>query len=155
MSTTTNIVTKQKQANYNAGANSSDVDSAVEALHYEIVNVKLPSGNDGNAASAAANSSISFTLPFAATLTSAYMSSINAIDNAIADTIFVNVSVNGVSSIAFDSDATDGIAANGIATLTVTEADLDAGETVLVAYAQQTPANNYVDGVLQLVFKRA
>jgi len=156
MSTTTNIITKQKQLDYNSGANAAVVSDAVDALHYEIVNIKLPLDNDGNSAATAENSQVAFTLPFAATLTSAYLSSTNAIDNAAADTIFVNVSVNAVSSIAFDSDdLAASIAANAVSALTVTEKDLAAGEVVLVAYAQQTAANNYLDGILQLNFRRA
>lgn len=155
MSTTTNIQAKFKQLFHTAGANTTDTSDTVDSLNDVIVNIKLPNGNDGNAAVGAANSSVTFTLPYSAKLYKAYLSSTNAIDNAAADTIFVNVSVNGTAAIAFNSDnLASTLAANTATALTVTNASLSAGNAVVVSYAQQTVANNFVDGILTLVFQR-
>jgi len=157
MSDTTNIIAKIKQAYYNAGSTSNAVSDAVEAMNDVLVNIQLPAtqkGDDGNAQTSV-NNQVAFTLPVDCVLQSAYLSSINAIDNAEADTIFLNVSVNAVSVIAFDSDDSDGIGANAVSALTVNSIpQLDAGEVVLVAYAHQTAANNFLDGVLTMNFRR-
>lgn len=158
MSVTTNIVAKFKQLFHSAGTTSNAVSDAVDALNDIYIAVKVPDASKcpgGNAANAT-NSSITLTLPIDTKLVSAYMTSTNAIDNDAADTIFVNVSVNGVAAIAFDSDATAGIAANAAAALTVNTVNsyLDAGEPCIISYAQQTAAKNFIDGVVTLAFRR-
>lgn len=157
MSVTTNIVTKFKQLFYNAGTTPDLVDSAIDAMDDIIVAIKVPSGNDGNAASAAVNSAMSFALPVDTKLIGAKMSTTNAIDNAAADTINLNVAVNGIVAVAFDSDALAAtLAANTVTNLTVNTVNsfLDAGEVCIVSYLQQVAANNYLDGIVTLQFRR-
>ena len=155
MSDTTNVIAKQKALYHDA--NSSNVSDAVEAMHDIIINVKLPTGSDGNAAVGAADDSLVVTTPVDAKLVSAYFAATVSITNEAANTIALTIKTNGETAVSFDSDdlaAT--VAANAIAELTVNAANsfLDAGEVCLIAYTQQQVAENYLEGELVLTFRR-
>jgi len=155
MSDTTNVIAKQKALYHDA--NSSNVSDAVEAMHDIILNVKIPTGSDGNTAVAAADDSLVTTLPVNGKLVSAYFATTVDITNEAANTIALTVKTNGITAISFDSDdlaAT--VSANSIATLTVDASNsfLDAGEACLIAYTQQQVAENYLEGELVLTFRR-
>ena len=156
MSVLTNVLTKMKQAWYNTGANSEVVAAAVDKMEGQVVSIRLPSGADGNAVAAAADSSVLLTVPWDCRLMSAYFVSTPAIVNTEAMDVVVSIATNGVTAGSYNSNAAaqGAVAANGVATFSMTTDNsyVDAGEKVLVAYTMADNTNNYLDGILTMNF---
>ena len=157
MSVTTNVVTKRKQAYYNAGANSAVVDTAVEEIDDIVITVRVPffTSADGNAANGV-NDSTTLTLPVATKLAGGKYACTTALANTGTDTVLITVSCNGSAAALVNSDIIDNVAANGTTNFVVTEANaaLAADETCHLAFTMEDVANNPVDGVVTLQFRR-
>jgi hypothetical protein len=158
MSVTTNIVAKFKQLFHAAGANSNSVSDAIDALNDFYIDLKIPNGFDGNAASAAANASVTVPVFVDAKLIGAKLSTTTAIANTTGDDVVITVATNGVTVATFNSNAavSGAVAANGVANITVTTTNsfVDAGEKILVAYTMGDVTNNYPNGILSLQLRR-
>lgn len=157
MSVTTNIVQKLKQFCYNAGDNAAAVHTATEALSDMIVAVRVPNGTDGNAYTAAENSSVTLTMPVDCKLQSAYFCTTAVCDSTAGNTKTLTVNTNGWTAVSFYSDALAANAAvNSVMTLTTNTINsyVDAGEAVVVEYKNQTVGSNALMGTLVLSFRR-
>jgi len=157
MTTTSNLIQKQKQAGHAAASTSNAVSDAVDVLNDFYLTVQLPTGSDGNTTVTAANDSVAVSVPLDCKLQNAYLTATAAITNTAGDTILVNVATNGVAAITFDSDDLAATAAANSATaLTVNTVNsfVDIGEVVLVSYTMEDNTNNYLEGILTLGFRR-
>lgn len=161
MSTTTNVIAAQKGLYHGQGANSSDLDSAVDALHDIVVTVNVPGvvdDGDGNASAAAsASGSILTTVPVNCKLVSAYFCTVPTITSTAGDTVTLNVTTNGVAAVNFDSDdLASASGANTVVALTVDDSNsfVDAGEAVNIIFAAEDGPNNFLQGTLVLGFRR-
>ena len=155
MSTTTNIIAKQKQANYNAGATSGDVDSAVDDLNGVLITFKVGESTNANIV----NTDLDAVMPFAATVDKMYYVPHFAVADTATDEILLTLSCNGNACASYNSNASaDGaLAAQAIhtATITAANASIAAGEKLNLAMTAEDPTNNSPHGTVTVFLKRA